>query len=404
MAKCKGISPTSSEVESHILKLRARFPRLVEVAVAGRSTQGRPIHAVTVADSQRPANDKQHVLIVAGQHGNEESGRMVALAVLDWLVSPGGRQTRARQKIVVMPCVNPDGADADTHLTPGGVAPNLDHAPGGAKTSEGIAVEKVADALQPELFVDMHSRGYAGCSYDMVLYPGTKEYTEDDNILHAIAAEMAQAGEQAGIPQMTHPLTWSGWGGPDPNQPSTTMYAYRRFKSIVILTENSESNDYSYPAAVRIRSGLAKMKVLLSYGNRRHPKLYYRGYPCYLASGMFLSGIVAVGKTAAQRRASRLAAWENRGAFKKLSAGLPEKPREKRFLFQYKGKVLPAGAGIQTFARGRLRVKSVTLNGRRLGKSETNGYYAWHDVCATFVVVVLPRIKAGTYRIDVRYS
>ncbi|MGB2823460.1 MAG: M14 family zinc carboxypeptidase, partial [Phycisphaerae bacterium] len=280
MAGSKAVSPTPSEVEAHVLRLRRDHPRLVRVDVAGVSQRGRPIYAATVTSPAAGDADKQHALIVAGQHGNEESGRMLALATLDWLVSRAGGETRRKQKVVVMPCVNPDGAEADTHLTPSGVAPNLDHGPGGAVSPEGIAVERIADALEPELFVDMHARGYAGCSYDMVLYPGTKVYTEDDHLLHAIAAEMAAAGEKAGVPQIAHPLTWPGWGGDDPDHASTTRYAYRRFKSLVFLTETCEDNSGSYPAADRIASGMAKIKALLAHGNRRHPKLYYSGYPC----------------------------------------------------------------------------------------------------------------------------
>jgi len=399
----KAVSPTPREVEAHILGLRARHPRLVKVDVARTSAEGRPIYAVTVTDPGASDDRKQHVLIVAGQHGNEEGGRLLALAALDHLVSPAGRETRRRQKVAVFPCVNPDGAEADTHLTPAGTAPNLDHGPGGAKTPEGIAIEKVAWALGPELFIDMHSRGYAGASFDMVLYPAARVYTEDDNLLHAIAAEMTRAGEKAGIPQITHPLTWPGWSGPGPDEPSTTLFAYRHFKSLVFLTETCEDNAVAYPAGDRVRSGLAKIRALLAYGNRRHPKLRYAGYPCYLVAGMFLSGIVAVGKTAAARRASRLAAWKNRDGFTKLERSAPEQPRHKRLTLEYGGEPLPDGIGVQTFARGRLKVKSVTLNGRRLSRSETDGYYAWYDGCSTFVVVATASLAAGKHEIEVRY-
>ncbi len=398
------MSPTPGEVEGHILKLREDHPRLVRVDAAGRSQQGRGIYAVTVTSPTAGDDDKQHALIVAGQHGNEESGRLLALATLDWLVSRAGGETRRKQRVVVVPCVNPDGAEADAHLTPSGAAPNLDHGPGGAVSPEGAAVERIAEAIEPELFVDMHARGYAGCSYGMVLYPGTKVYTEDDNVLHAIAAEMAAAGERGGIPQVAHPLTWPGWGGDEPDHPSTTRYAYRRFKSLVFLTETCEDNSQSYPAAARVASGLAKMKALLAHGNRRHPKLYYSGYPCCVVAGMFLSGIVAVGPTAAARRASRVAAWRNVAGFRRLERRTPEKAKVKRLVLAYDGRPLPAGAGVQTFARGRLAVRSVRLRGRRLSKSETDGYYTFRDGCSTFVVVAIADLQPGEYDIEIRYA
>jgi predicted deacylase len=404
MASSKGVHPTSSEVEAHVLKLRQRHPRLVEAAVVSRSQQGRPIYAVTVTAPDVPDADKQHALLVAGEHGNEESSRMLALATLDWLVSRAGAPTRAKQKVVVLPCVNPDATDADSHLTPGGADPNLDHGLGGAKTPEGRAVEAVAEELMPELLVNLHARGYTGCSYDMVLYPPVKDYTEDDNVHHAIAMEMAQAAERAGIPQVVHPLSWPGWGGSDPNYPGTSRYAYREFKSVSFLTETCEDNSVAYPAAERVRSGLAKIQVVLAHGNRRHPKLYYGGYPCQMVVGMFLAGIVAVGTTAAQRRASRVAAWRNRHEFRSLDRYNPEKLKAKRLLLDYVGRPLPEGIGIQTFAKGRLAVKSVRIDGRRLKASQTDGHYTWHDGCATYVVAVIRDLRPGKYELSIRYE
>ena len=404
MARSKAVRPTPAEVERHVLRLQEAHPRMVTVADAGRSAEGRAIHAVTVTSRRGDDDDKQHVLIVAGQHGNEESGRMLALGTLDWLVSPAAAETRRKQKVVVVPCVNPDGAARDTHLTPAGIAPNLDHPDTGAVSGEGRAVESVAVGLEPEVFVDLHARGYTGCSYDMVLFPDTKISTEDDNLLHAIAADMAAAGEKGGIPQVVHPLTWPGWGGPGFDHSSTTCWVYRQFKSISLLTETAEDNRIAYPAADRVRSGVAKLRTLLAWGNRRHPKLRYSGYPCYLAAGMFVSGIVAVGRTAAERRASRVAAWRHRACFTRIDRCDPEPANDRRAVVHYAGEPLDVPVGVQTFVRGRRRVRSVHVNGKALRPGETNGWTAWQDVCATYVVAALPGVGPGEHEIRVRYA
>lgn len=327
---------------------------------------------------------------------------MVALALIDWLVTKAGAVTRRKQKIVIMPNVNPDGAERDIYTTPAGIRPNSDHSAGGAKTPEGIAVEKVAHRLAPEVFVDVHARGGAGCSYDMVLYPATRLYTEDEYVVRRIADDMVAAGERTGIPHVTHTLIW--WGGGKPDNTSTTRFCYCTFKSIVMLTENAEHNDFAYPPAARIRSGLARLKALLAWGNRRYSKLYYEGYPFQLAMGMFHRGIVAVGKTAAARRRSRLGIWQNADAFKAIGVELPEQALHKKMFVEYEGPPLPAGAGLQLRARGRLRPLQVRLNGRKLPASPINGYCWWRDHCSTFVMAAARKLQPGKHELVIDFA
>jgi hypothetical protein len=398
------VSPTPDEVEAHVRRVAAKFPRLVKVREAARSGQGRPIWAVTLTDPAAREADKQHAMIVAGQHGNEESGRIIALALVDWLVG-AGRKTLRRQKIVVMPCVNPDGAMMDTYGTPAGVLPNHDHGPEGATIPEGIAVEAVARKLEPELFVDLHARGFAGYSHDMVLYPAPRPYTEDHNIFHAMAVEAAAAGERAGLPNVVHPLSWPGWiGSDDINAPSTMCFAYRNFRAIPFITETSEHNEVSPPLRLRASAGVARLAALLAWGERRHPCLFYAGYPCSLAAGMFHAGVASVGRTAAARRASRLGIWRNIDAWKKLSVEMPERPAATRVLIEYAGEPLPHGAGIQIRVVGRRRIRRVAFDGRTLRPSETSGYIRWQDRCSTFVVVARPRFEPGAHEMVVEFA
>jgi len=389
-------------VTAHLLRVQKRHPDLVKVREVAVTTEKRPIYAVTITDHATPDSGKQHVLMTAGHHGNEESGRMIALSVIDWLASKAAEETRRKQKIVVMPNMNPDMAERDAHVQPEGTAPMRDHSPEGPKTPEGVAFEGIAYELEPELYVDMHARGFAGCSYDMVLWAEPAVYTEDDYLLHRIAAEMAEAGEKAGIPNIAHPLSWPGFMSESPDVSSANAFAYRNFKSISILTETSESNQYAYPAKDRGKSGRAKIKALLAWGNRRHPKLYYPGYPCYLA-GMFHKGLVAVGETASARRRSRVAIWRERSAFKTFDLRGPERPDEKRLTVAYEGRPLTAGVGFQTSIRGKRKVDYVGLNGEQLASSETNGYYTWQHGCATFIVVARAKFQPGEYEIVIRH-
>jgi hypothetical protein len=401
--ECRAQSPTNSEVHERLQRVAHRHPDLVTLRTVGSTAQGRQIPAATIFDPGADPEDLQHVLIAAGQHGNEETARLVALRLIDFLLSADGRPILRRQKIVVMPNISPDAAEADSYETPAGIKPNLDHPPSGASSPEGKALETVAAELAPELYVDIHARGHAGCSHDMVLFPPTRPYTEDEHLLHLIAAEMADAGSRSGIPHVVHPLTWPGWGGFDLDQPSSTLQLYRRYKSMVFLTESAEHNEIAYPIKQRETAGVNRLKPLLDLGCRRYIGCYYSGYPVNCAVGMFHCGVVAVGKTAGARRRSRVELWQNAAAFEKLMPKLPEPPHAKTVQVEYRGPPLAGGAGFQVRVAGKLHVQRVAINGKALRPSETTGYYTWQDRYTTYAVAVCPKLMPGTYEIDFRF-
>lgn len=391
-------------MDDTVEKLARMHPDLVRTDAAGHTSGGRPIHRVVLTHPKYPAQNKQHVLIAAGQHGNEESARLVALRLMEFLLTPPARSILARQVIVVLPNVSPDAAETDSYETPAGIKPNLDHGPGGAVSPEGKALEAAAEALMPEVYVDLHARGHAGCSYDMVLFPPSRPYTEDEHLLHGIASMMADAGEQSGIPHVVHPLTWPGWGGPDLNQPSSTLMVYRKYKSLVFLTESAEHNQIAYASNRRARAGVNRVRALLSLGNRRHPRLYYEGYPCYCTVGMFHAGVVAIGRTAAHRRASRVSIWRQADHFQQVATAIPEPPMTKTLQVNYTGPTLSSGVGFQVRAAGRCRVKQVTIDGRRLRPGQTSGFYTWQDRYTTYAVAACPELARGQHEIVFRFE
>ncbi len=398
------ISPTPAEIDAHIKAVAKKHPDKVTIKKIGASAAGRPMLAAIVTDKKTSDVDKQNVVVTGGHHGDEESGRAIALALLDWLVTPQGKQTRKNQKISILPCANPDGAAIDSHYRPDGAMLSCEYEKGGPKSVEAVAVQKLLTGNKPEVFVDLHSRGYSGVSYDMVMFPVARTYTEDEGQLYKILTEMTDAGEAAGTPHVSHPLTWDGWHGPDINGRQLTKFPYREFKSIVLLTETAESNTHTLSLAHRAKVGLARLKPLLACGNRKHPKLYYSGYPFQLVVGSFYRGIVAVGKTASARRASRVGIWSNADHFEYVRLGQPEQAKFKQIGMKYSGKLISAGAGFQFCAHGRRKVKSVHLNGVKQRKSETNGYYTWKSGRATFVVVAVPKLTKRTHDVTVEFE
>lgn len=398
----QGVSPLSAEVEEHILKLEKEHPKLVKVRKMGQTFEKRAIYAVEVTDPTVKDELKQNVLVVAGQHGNEESGRMVALALLDWLVTDEAATTRKKQKIVVVPNANPDGADHNLHLNVQKYRINMDQ-PMDAEsvTPEGKAIRQLGHELKPELYVDCHALGGSGVVRNIVMYPWTRQNNEDDNLVHRVASDMVKAGDKAGIPHITHSLVW--WGPVEEDKGASTLYFYRKFKSLVILTEEGESDPHRYPRELIEKVGLARWKALLEYGNVRDERLYYEGYPTYIF-GMFDWAVVAVGETAAQRRASRYAIWQNFTSFNFPRIELPAAMKRKVISFAYKGEMVDAPYGVYLRAGPKMKVKSVTLDGKAAKPSETDGYYSWQDEGSTMLVVAMPKIEKGSHQIVVEFE
>lgn len=398
-ASCASLFPDNQDVLTHLDKLATRRADVLKLRRLGQTLEHRPIDAVEITDPTADALNKQHVLIVAGQHGNEETARLIALKLIDYLLSPSARPLLCHQRFVIIPNLSPDAAHRNTYTTPQGIKPNLDHGPDGPVSIEAQTLQSIAHELQPELFVDIHARGHAGCSHDMVLFPPTRCYTEDESLLYQLAREMAKAGERSGIPHRVHPLTWPGWGGWDLDQPTSTLWMYRQFKSLVFLTENCEHDEIAYPLTMRVRSGIGRLKALFVHGNRRHPSLHASGYPCGLVSGMFDAGIVAVGPNADQRRKSRIELWRHTQSLD-LRICLPEHAHSKIAQLQYTGPILTQGVGIQLRVAGKLALRFIRINGKKQSIRSSSTPICWHDRYTTYALAWIERLTPGQYELE----
>ena len=390
------VSPTGPEITARLRELKRRLPQLVKVRTLATTKRGNPVEAVTITDPGTPHSQKQHVLVLAGRHGNEESGRMQALALMDWLVTRAAAETLRKQKVVIMPNVNPDAAEIDSYWNPDGINVCAELTKRKKRCPEDRAFEEVVRELQPEAVVDLHCKGHAGWSFDMVLYNEPRKYTEDHNVIAKVVDDMVTAGEKTGAPHMSHPMSWPGWIGE-----GAIAYCYSTFKSLALLTETSESNTHRPSEEARVRTGLARLQALLKWGNRKHNGLYYEGYPFSLVLGSCHAGIVARGTSASARRRSRVEVWQQADHFERISQANPEKEKDKEVTLVYTGPPIPSGLGVQTRSRGRMQVDSVRFNGRRLRESETNGYVSWQDHCSTHVIASVPRIEKGNHELRI---
>lgn len=385
-------APTSAMVVDHLEACAAAHPDLVHLR-HGRSREGRPLVAAVCAD---PAVDGDHLLnavVVAGRHGNEESGRGIALACLDWALGPG-RAVLKTHRLAILADANPDAAEANVYHHPCGidVVADLDEA---EPIPESRFIADLLDAVPPDVLVDLHACGHVGCTHDLVLWPEQRAYTEDANTVHAVAAELCTAAQAAsGIPQLHHPMRW--WSESDTG---LCLRAYRGWKALALLIETAESDGPAHPWDLRIASGLAKIQRLLALGAERHPRLADTGYATDLVIGSYHLGLVAAGAGAAQRRASRVALWRQASNLRIGYAAMPQADAVKQVVVEHSGTTIAMPCGVQVQVRHRDGPRRVTVDG-----IEVRPTAVWRQGGSTFVTVVLSGLEPGQHRIDLVFA
>jgi hypothetical protein len=285
-------------IESYLLDLARQHPNIVDVQVAGRSVEGRPIYLVIVTDPGQPLADKQVPLIASTLHGNEKLGTAVMLKLLAWLVSEEARSIREQQSVMIFPCVNVDGYQAVSSLNANGVDLKEDFAE--LTQPESRIVWEVVKAHTPDIVVDLH--GNTGdldfwCPQNLAACP-INGMEWDRDVLAKMANLIDQASADAGYP----PDMAGGISEVFP----LPQRAYDEFHSLCLVVH----------AMPRPQEDLwdVRFKKLLEIGNNRWPTEHYPGYPNSTVihipwSNSFLTNC---GDTAEERRKSRVELWRAR--------------------------------------------------------------------------------------------
>lgn len=104
-------------VEELLRAYHARFPTLTRLVEIGRSHQGRPILALSIARGLKPNERRPSVLINGSHHGDEPISTEISLDAIEYILSRAGRDPQVNRwldalEIWVVPQVNPDGAEA----------------------------------------------------------------------------------------------------------------------------------------------------------------------------------------------------------------------------------------------------------------------------------------------------
>lgn len=354
--------PSLDEIYEKLDRFVDEHPDVARAESLGASTDGLDVKAVHVTDADVDEADKEVAMVVCGRHGNELGTRFVGQAVLEWLASEEGAETRRRQLVVVVPVANPDGCVREEF-----------HAPNdGLSETEQKTIAALADRLRPDAVVDIHSFGSVRADIQSVITANTKRTGEDVFIHYRIACEMAAEAQRAGYPCNAYQLP--------PRDGYNNFFCgpcYERFHSLVF---GMEVNHGSLSPSEAAESGAAMIASLLRAGNVRWPWQGTSGYPSRILAGDFFTSIRPLGDVAAERRESRCAIWQKHADFQFVSREML-KPNVFRAVVEYPAEGIDGGFALCCRFRGERKPGSARLNGQDVEAK------LFMDNCSTYIAV-----------------
>ena len=454
--------PALEEIHEALRFWAEKNPGLMEVQVRGRSASGLPILLAKVTDSAIPDEDKQRVVVTGLHAGPERNGATAIMRYAEWLLgdSPEACETRKRQVLLLMPVVNPYAyVTNNVNGNEGGFGiydsrrgalwdiPNLKlREP--EKVPEIAAFAGVVDEYQPEAHVDMHGVGLRWNGERTTESAGT---AYSNYGLRAwdmrVSDRMIRAANEAGygIDRAEADAQRLFWG-PDMDAHRdrfwhgrtffyTASYAYVRCHTLLSTAEVSWEE-----------SGVARLKAFVGIGNHVWPGERLSGYPVHVLKSMQEHQLVSWGRTAAERRRSRMELWTRQGSFAVgllypqtdcrtlVALGLTARgcsllepslaafytnlaacadmnaPAVRAFvqagpelkLYKEAGEIPPTDAPLLNGLALRLRIScpnpdllDLRLNGQLLKESDADGYQRWAGDGWTVVQVNVPPAKAS---------
>jgi len=367
--------PVFDEIYRLVDRFVARNADIAHSESLGLSEEGREIKAVYVTDKSVPDSEKQAAMVVCGRHGDELGQRVVGNALLEWLSSAEGAETRRRQLVIVVPVANPDGCVRNEFLAPHD----------GLSRVEQNTIAALAERYQPDAVIDVHS--LRRTDIEAILTANTSDAGQDVFIHGLLAKNMAESAARQGYPFLIESVDFAG----DYNNFFSGM-CYERFHSVAF---GMEVNHGSLGPRKAAESGVAAIKALLNAGNIRHPWEPHAGYPNSILAGDFFNCVRAVGRNSAERRASRSELWQHRESFAPLKRVVLDDGTI-RVVAAYAGEPLSCGFSMTCRTRGFPVSVKAHLNGAPVEVSCT-----YRDNCSTYVCVDIDRLEQGEYELSV---
>jgi hypothetical protein len=143
-----------SDLTSALQALATTHSGAMTLAEAGRSFEGRPIHLLTMGRGAR------HVLLWSQMHGDEPSATPALLDVTQYLATranePGPRRILAELTLLMVPMLNPDGAERYQRRNAQEIDVNRDALV--LSTPEGALLKALRERYRPVLGFNLHDQ------------------------------------------------------------------------------------------------------------------------------------------------------------------------------------------------------------------------------------------------------
>ncbi len=315
--------PSPEELGKGLAQWAEKLPDRFTFESRGSTLEKRPIFMGRITDRRVADEDKQVALLTSAHVAKELNAGTGLLRLMKWLLSddPEAAEIRRRQVVLVVPYTDPDfiargELEKSRPIYGGWAAPGvrLWSVHGVAKPEahpEAVAVQGIMDEYRPELHVDFHGFNEAertmwestGISWASAV---SRPFLHDAAHKIDAAAEahgfLITRGEQddgkirttsevEGFPDYTFFLRTA--------HPIFTLYPYCRYHTLAFIME------VGYEESL-----IARAKRALQIGHERGRYERYEGYPVNQIANHTLVAVAAYGRTASERRQSRVELWQ----------------------------------------------------------------------------------------------
>jgi hypothetical protein len=205
---------TNEEMLDFVYKLQARAANL-QVRVAGRSQEGRPIPLLVLSNSGFTSTidlvrlGRPVVLLVGLQHGNEPAGGEAMLVLAEELAVGRLRPLLDRLTVLILPHNNPDGAHWFRRSPHGTVDINRDHVK--VELPETAALHRVVNEFQPHVFVDAHEFSVAARWIDKFGVIQAQDLLLQHATHPAVPAALTGLAERVFLPALRRDIERAGY-------------------------------------------------------------------------------------------------------------------------------------------------------------------------------------------------